>query len=59
MSTFGKQVDGTDIPSNRKYRETQSNQKKKNNCRNMHYLGKIQMNIKDEINIYKDPVVGL
>lgn len=25
----------------------------------MHYLGETQMNMKDEINIYKDPVVGL
>lgn len=25
----------------------------------MYYLGKTQMNMKDEINIYKDPVVGL
>lgn len=25
----------------------------------MHYLGETQMYVKDEINIYKDPVVGL
>lgn len=57
MSSFGKQVDGTHIPS--KYQIILEDTKQQKNFRNMYYLGKTQMNMKDEINIYKDPVVGL
>lgn len=39
--------------------ENTKKHKAKKNCRNMSYLGKTQMSMKDKINIYKDPVEGL